>query len=288
MGRRWRGFSFVEAANGHLQAFESFFPLGQFADYQFLRYQDHPQRGLVLKATIQKTPDVRRSSDGTIYVRRGAQNLPVTDAEAIRRLEYAKGVVSFETHPVDVPLDLVTNSETIIGFMLEVVPTGEPSTWLKKQLLIRHDKPTVASVLLFADEPQAALPKQSMIKIYRHATSDASGSRTNLVGEPLSIEGGLYDLIRDAVSTTVDLVQGIRVLTPNGLEEISYPEVTLHEIITNAALHRDYSIADDIHVRIFDNRIEVESPGSLPAHLTPQNILQQRFAKEWKFGSVDQ
>jgi ATP-dependent DNA helicase RecG len=176
-------------------------------------------------------------------------------------------------------LDLVTNSEVIIGFMLEVVPNGEPQPWLEKNLLIRNGKPTVASVLLFADEPQAALPKQSSVKVYRYATEDPTGSRTNLVGQPLTIEGGAYNVIRDTVTTAVDQVQGIRVLTPNGLEDIQYPEVTLHEIITNAVLHRDYSVADDIHVRIFDNRVEIESPGGLPAHLTPANILTERFAR---------
>src|SRR5712691_7142152 len=64
-----------------------------------------------------------------------------------------------------------------------------------------------------------------------------------------------------------------------GLEQVKYPPETLHEIITNAAIHRDYSIADDIHVRIFDNRIEIQSPGRLPAHVTPRNILDERFAR---------
>jgi len=54
---------------------------------------------------------------------------------------------------------------------------------------------------------------------------------------------------------------------------------TVSGAATNALPHRDYSIADDVHVRIFDNRIEVESPGRLPAHVTPQNILEQRFAR---------
>jgi ATP-dependent DNA helicase RecG len=277
--RTWRGFSSVEDANGHLSAFESHFPLGLFADYQFLRQAENPGAGLILKITIQKTPDVRRSSGSTVYVRRGAQNLSLTDPEAVRRLEYRKGVSSFESHTIDLPLDFVSNSETIIGFMLEVVPTGEPLGWLQKQLLIREGKPTVASVLLFSDQPQAALPKQSAVKVYRYATTDELGSRTNLSFQPITVEGSVYDVIRDAVSTTVDLVQGIRVLTPNGLEAIQYPKITLHEIITNAVLHRDYSIADDIHVRVFDNRIEVESPGGLPAHLTPANIFDERFAR---------
>ena len=60
---------------------------------------------------------------------------------------------------------------------------------------------------------------------------------------------------------------------------MKYPITALHEIITNAVLHRDYSIADDIHIRVFDNRVEVASPGTLPAHITPENILDERFAR---------
>jgi ATP-dependent DNA helicase RecG len=53
----------------------------------------------------------------------------------------------------------------------------------------------------------------------------------------------------------------------------------LHEIITNAVLHRDYSVTDDVHVRIYENRVEVESPGRLPGHITPENILDQRLSR---------
>ena len=65
----------------------------------------------------------------------------------------------------------------------------------------------------------------------------------------------------------------------DGLVSVQYPPETLHEIITNAVLHRDYALSDDVHVRIFDNRVEVESPGRLPAHITPENILRERFAR---------
>ena len=277
--RTWQGFDSVEDANGHVQALEATFPLGQFVDYQFLRLESDPAAGLVLKVSILKTPDIRTSSDGTAYVRRGAQSLPVT-GEALRRLEYLKGVTSFETHPVDVPIEMVTDSLMVTSFVVDVVPTvASVEPWLRKQLLIREDKPTVAALLLFADEPQSALPKQSSVKVYRYATTDPQGSRASLQGQPMTIEGPAYDVIKDAVRTAVDTVQGIRIMGASGLESISYPEVTLHEIITNAVLHRDYSIADDIHVRIFDNRVEVESPGGLPAHLTPANILDERFAR---------
>lgn len=75
------------------------------------------------------------------------------------------------------------------------------------------------------------------------------------------------------------MIEDIKKLGQETLEDIRYPAETLHEIITNAVLHRDYSVADDIHIRVFDNRVEVESPGPLPAHVTVQNILDERFAR---------
>lgn len=277
--RAWRGFDTPEAANGHIQAFEQTFPLDQYVDYQFLRDPTGQHPGLVLKAAIQKTPAVRRASSGKVFVRRGAQNIPFETPEQIQRLEYQKGVRSFETHPVDVPLDLVADSVTVVGFMIEVVPNAEAEPWLRKQLLVRDDKPTVAALLLFSDEPQIALPKQSTIKIYRYTGTEEVGSRAALQGQPVTVEGNLYDQIHDAVRTTVQMIEGIRLMGPSGMEDVTYPEVALHEIITNAVIHRDYSVADDIHVRIFDNRIEVASPGRLPAHITPDNILEERFAR---------
>jgi hypothetical protein len=47
-------------------------------------------------------------------------------------------------------------SDVTTAFIKEVVPTAEP--WLRKQILLREDRPTVAGILLFADEPQAVLP----------------------------------------------------------------------------------------------------------------------------------
>jgi len=276
--KRWAGFKSPEDANGHIQIFEELFPLSQEFKYEFLRAPGN-SLGLVLHVNVRKSVDIKTASNGRVYVRRGAANLPVTTKEALDRLSRNKGITSFETNTVSIPHEMVSNSEVVIGFMLEVVPIAEPLPWLKKQLLITNDKPTVAAVLLFADEPQAALPKRSAIKIYRYKTTDTEGSRETLAFNPMTIEGCLYKQIDLAVNETVRIIEDIRVLGDAGLESIQYPRVTLHEIITNAVLHRDYGIADDVHVRIFDNRVEVESPGCLPAHITPENILNERFSR---------
>lgn len=275
--RSWRGFEDPEEANGHLQAFEQVSPLGTYVRAAFLRSPTNS--GLVLQLEILKTRDIIRASDGVPYVRRGAQNLPQTTEEQVARLRLDKGITSFETESVNVDAHVVTNSTVVLDFLLNVVPTAEPEPWLRKQLLLAGDKPTVAAVLLFAELPQAVLPKRCGIKILRYRTTDPAGSRETLAFDPLTIEGWLFEQIAAAVRETVRVVEGVQVLGPTGLESIKYPHETLHEIITNAVLHRDYSIAADIQIRVFDNRIEVESPGRLPGHITTQNILTEQFAR---------
>lgn len=275
--RIWDGFPNDEAANGHIQALEQRFPLGTDFQYEFLEGAGVP--GLVLHLQIAKTQEITKAADGTIYVRRGAQSLPVTLPQDIQRLEYSKGITSFETQLTNVPKDLVTDSGVIHGFVEQVVPTSEPEPWLRKQLLLREEKPTVAGVLLFADEPQALIPKHCGIKIYRYKTQDAAGTRDSLAFDPVTIEGCLYDQIKAAVEKTKEIVEEIPRLGEGALEAVAYPPEALHEFIANAVLHRDYSVADDIHITVFDNRIEVFSPGRLPAHITVENILNERFAR---------
>ncbi|MHB1684123.1 MAG: ATP-binding protein [Bacilli bacterium] len=273
--RTWRGFSDYEAANGHLQIFEQLFPLGQFFEYMFLECQN--EKGLLLKVDIHKAREIVLASNETVYVRRGAQNLPFSTEEQLHRLRLDKGIASFENETVDVELQRISNSYAIIEFMLEIIPTNEPDAWLRKQLLVRDQKPTVGGLLLFDDEPQAVLPKRCGIKIFRYKTLEPT--RDSLAFDPITIEGNIYEQIRKTVEKTKELVEGIKALGPKGLTDVRYPHETLHEIITNAVLHRDYSIPADVQIRIFDNRIEVESPGRLPGHITVHNILDEQFAR---------
>lgn len=275
--RKWAGFADVEAANGHLQSLERLFPLGTDFHYEFFRCE--ARQGLVLHAQISRTQAITKAVDDIPYVRRGAQNLPVTTSEALKRLEYAKGVASFEMEPVNTSKYVIVESPIIGEFLRHVVPTAEPQNWLRKQSLIRDDRPTVAGLLLFSEEPQAALPKRCGLKVYRYKTRDLEGFRDVLAFNPITVEGCLYQQIKEAVRITIEVTEGIPRMGDDSLEKIQYPPETLHEIITNAVIHRDYSIADDVHIRIFDNRIEVQSPGRLPAHVTVKNILTERFAR---------
>src|SRR5258708_13793011 len=162
--RKWTGFPNQEAANGHLQIFEKLFPLGNDFQYEFLRAE--ARSGVVLHVQVNKTQEIKRASNSMPYIRRGAQGLPVDTPESLRRLEYPKGLTSFETESTNVPIALITQSDTVRAFIREAVPTAEPENWLRKQILIKNDQPTVAGLLLFSEEPQAVMPKRCGIKLY--------------------------------------------------------------------------------------------------------------------------
>jgi ATP-dependent DNA helicase RecG len=156
----WTGFANEEEANGHLQLIEELFPIGPVTRCEFLICT--PKPSLVLHLEVEKTSDIRNASDGIAYLRRGAQNLPQDTPEKLDRLKLDKGIKSFEDQTLATDASEITNSLAIIDFMLYIVPSAEPEAWLRKQKLILQDKPAVASVLLFSDEPQVDLPKSAI------------------------------------------------------------------------------------------------------------------------------
>ena len=220
--RGWNGFPDIEASNGHMQAFEKHFPLGKDFQYEFLRCVKRP--GIILHVQVSRTQGIIKATDGKPYVRRAAQNLPQETADEMRRLEFAKGVISFEGHPVPADKDLVLNSPVTRRFLEFVVPKAEPETWLRKQQLFREDMPTVGGLLLFAEEPQAQLPKRCGIKVYRYETQEETGFRDVLTFIPVTVEGCLYDQIKKAVEVTITEVEKIADVGAGGLEKISYPK----------------------------------------------------------------
>jgi ATP-dependent DNA helicase RecG len=282
-GRRWRGIAAVEEANGHIQELHKVFQGNDYLTVEFLRAPGVP--GFVVHMIVEKSREVLATPNGDIYVRVSAQKLPVKleSANQIQRLTLDKGIATFEDMPVpDAELELITDSLAVTAFMIDAVPISQPEPWLKSQRLIKDGQPTVAGILLFADEPQAILPKRCAIKISRYRTSELVAHRDQLDGTPLTIEGPLINQIQQAVEIVRKIVEATHVQGSAGLVSIRYPTETLHEIITNSVLHRDYSIQTDVQVRIFDNRIEVESPGRLPGHITKYNILHEQFARNGK------
>lgn len=283
--RIWEGFKKPEDANALIKILDEMFDSSTLkCEYEFIFYAT-AHKGYVLHIEVPKTNIIISclNKEKDTYLRRNAEDRKLNE-KSLEQLKHDKGLSSYEKQIIsDVEVDEISNSTVLLKFFEDNDMSSEPLNWLNKQRLINgkepNQKPTVCGVILFSELPQAVLPKNCGIKIYRYKTTSQQGERENLAFDPLTIEGCAYSQIQDAVKKTKEIVEDIPKLGAEGLEKIVYPEETLHEIITNAVLHRDYSISDDIHVRIFDNRIEIESPGKLPGHINIKNILDERCSR---------
>lgn len=105
------------------------------------------------------------------------------------------------------------------------------------------------------------------------------GPNPNLRKAPKTLAGPVAKLINDTLDYVKnEIASGFR-MAASGFETVHlYPERVIKEAITNAVLHRDYRYPKDILIRIFDNRIELESPGEFPANITPSSIATARSA----------
>jgi ATP-dependent DNA helicase RecG len=276
------GFSMQEDANDIIDVLlTKTNPSVEGVDLEFF---DFGADGFILHITIPKSPKVHYTDEGKCYVRLNASSRSIK-GEQVTQLAYSKGSVSYERTTLShVDIEEIVNSRLLSDYIKRLDSDLPALTFLRKQrLVLQKDKewfPTVASILLFDEEPQAALDTRCAIKLYRLRTTDSVYKREHLEeGHPITIEGSIEQQIAKVISEVNRMLEGVMVQIRGKLRKVDYPAEALRELIVNAILHRDYSLNDDIHIRIYDNRVEITSPGKLPGHITPSNILDERFAR---------
>lgn len=279
--KRWHGTTKLEDLNGLLQALFMITPSLDLK-YEILAAEGRP--GQALRVLIEKSAAVHKTSDGTVYQRYGAQSLPINDSQRITELAFAKGAVSFEDQLLkDSAVEQIVESKELKSFLLDYSPKTDPLEFCINQNLLDYKtwEPRVASTLLFHDNPSAVNTRKCAVKITRYETKEEDPERDHLARQE-TVEGPLYRLIHRTVEIVQEIMKSVTIWTPQGLKNAEYPPETLWEVLVNAVIHRDYAISDDIQVLIFDNRIEVLSPGRLPGYVTVTNILAARYSRNTK------
>lgn len=278
---RWDGFSEIESMNGALQ---SIFDIKPAALTQYELLTCDIGVGYLLRVTVEKSAEVLSTSDGRVVVRHGAQSITIKEPERIQQLAFSKGATSFEdTILKDLPTELITESNEITHFLNECYPKADPLDFVINQNLVDYKSWAVraAAALLFHPVPSAVMPRKCAIKVSRYETRDDDPEREHLA-EQVTVEGPLFNLIRDAVSVVTEMMSNVKVWTADGMGTLDYPPEAIWETIVNAVIHREYSISDDVQIYIFDDRIDIHSPGRLPGYVTVENILDARFSRNPK------
>ena len=135
--------------------------------------------------------------------------------------------------------------------------------------LAKNTTLNLAGLMIFGRHPQRHRPAY-VVKAVSFIGNDPAGDKYR---DSQDIEGCLRDLHKGTMSfLTRNLrhAQGEKGFNSEG--DLEVPIAALEELVVNMLLHRDYFISAPWRVMLFDNRIELISPGSLPNNLTIENI----------------
>lgn len=209
-------------------------------------------------------------------------------------MEHSKSTRHYEDecHP-DAQIDDL--DEELIQIYKQKIGAQALSTYqvLKARGFIRKfngsERLTHAAVLLFASTV-TQFYSNCRIRLVRYdGTFDQVGSRINIVKD-LNIEEPLPRLIERAKEVISLQLRDLTILnTKTGLFEThpEYPEFAWLEGVINAVVHREYALEGNyIRVTLYDDRMEILSPGSLPNLVTVHNIRETRFSRNPKIARV--
>lgn len=230
---------------------------------------------------VPKAVDSFRSVNNHVFVRGEKGNRQLTAHEVVK-FAYAKGFEKADKGLVDVDFGLLRTAYFEQWKGVRNINGGSIESILEKVGLARKKDdgklyPTLAAVLLFAEYPSDLTEAKCAIRILQYTgTIETIGETPNLISIPKTLQGPLVKLIADAHEYVLSLLKaGIKV--PSGFKNVyQIPERAVKEAVTNAVIHRDYYMKRDIEIKIFEDRIEVESPGLFPYNITRMNIGRVR------------
>ncbi len=227
----------------------------------------------------------------TYFIRVGTQSREPTPEE-LGRLFQQRGSFRAELRPVSgatfADLDIRRLKNYFSRIRQQDVPADDDEVSWKTLLynteIMVEDGITVSGVLLFGRTPNRFLPQAGVdAAAFPGANKDyAARERTALRGPmtPLLndageiVEAGLVEqalaFAKRNIAVTGQLEEG----GARREELLAYPLEAIREAIVNALVHRDYLLSStDIELSIFDDRIEIVSPGRLPNGITPARML---------------
>ncbi len=224
---------------------------------------------------------VIKSYDGRVYLRQNDRTKEL-NFEQILQLEYDRGQRYFEDEIIqlssldDVDSDLIDEYKNIMN-----ITELSNEEVLKARNLLINGKLTNAGVLLFGKNPTKFLPQARLRVIKYNGMYQKVGTEINIIKEK-TFDGAIPNIIRWAREFINTQLRDFQYLDKDGKFKImpEYPEFAWFEGIVNALTHRNYSIrGEHIKVLIFDDRLEILSPGLLPNIVTIENILNQRYSR---------
>jgi ATP-dependent DNA helicase RecG len=223
-----------------------------------------------------------------VFVRSGALNVRLTDDQMDRGAR-ARRAQSFEDDVLPGASLADFDEEVLNEYQRNRIKRGPRGESFTRTELLRDagaidpsGAPTVAGLLLFGKHPHHFLSQSGVVVVRFPGTSirEAAGSaerysrREEVVGPAARLVERTWEVLFAEIRHQPH-VQGLE-----RREVYDYPPEAVREALVNAICHRDYSVPGQrIEIRLFDDHMEIMSPGGLPGHITLDNILEEHYSR---------
>jgi len=231
---------------------------------------------------------VIQSFDHEVYLRQANESVKL-NYEQRTQLLYDKGQCYFEDEIVErSSLDDV--DKEVINFYRKHMglPNKPANEILEARGMLVDGKLTTAGILLFGTNPTKYLPQARLRFIRYDGIFAETGKRLNIIKE-VTFDNAIPKIITEARTFINTQMREFQYLNTEGIFERmpEYPEFAWFEGIVNALTHRNYSMhGEHIKFIMFDDRIEIYSPGLLPNIVTVDNIMHTRYSRNPKIARV--
>ena len=234
------------------------------------------QQNLIVAHIPEGASKPHMDNNGTIWVKNGADKRKVIIKEEIARLLQSAG--NLFADEITVNSSSVDDIDKALFQNFIQAKTGEPmasysqpfSSVLANLKMLKDGKPGLGGLLLFGKNPQQFRPTFT-VQCVAVFGNEISSNHFRDKEDPFT--GNLKELYDKTLSFITRNLKKIQ--KENGFNSRAEMEVsleTIQELLVNALVHRDYFMLSSIKVFIFDNRIEIISPGKLPNTLTVEHI----------------
>lgn len=224
---------------------------------------------LIIEVSSGMNKPYYRCSEGLekgTYVRIGRSTV-CASFEMIEELKWQSRGLSYEIMPIYQAKEEDLDEKKILAFLKQRKSNADifVSREIMKNYKILYEEhsrlfPTVAGILLFGKNVEHWLSEAMIICTHFAGTSgrEALASR--------DCRGCLFEQFKEAYEFIISrLNRSFTIRGPKREETLEVPEIAIRELLLNAIIHRNYHIRAPSKIAIYENRIEIFSPGSFPS-----------------------
>ena len=180
-----------------------------------------------------------------------------------------------------------TLDESLWKPLLSAEGAAEPEVALGKLALLTPDpagtpRATVAGVLLCTSDPAQWLQNACITATCYRGRDRATGQL-----DARTITGPLQRQVAEAVAFVLRNMRVAARKEPARVDLPQYSDKAVFEAMVNAVAHRDYSMrGSKIRLSMFEDRLEIQSPGTLPNNLTVDSMMERQATRNEALASV--